>query len=134
MHIAKQLLPTAFLAAALLAPVNASAGFLSGMDLLESCRPQPVDPVYRLKIAECRGYVVGIADTFDCAVSSRGFTWNSTTTGSQHDMVEKVVKWLMAHPGQLSYQANGLVAAALSEAYPCGLANMPQPNVTAAAQ
>lgn len=98
---------------------EAEAGFVNGSDLLDMCSPQKIDPVYRLKVAECRGYVVGIADTFDCQRNSGGFTWNSAAPGSQQELVDKVIDWLSAHPSNLAYQASGLVAAALSEAHPC---------------
>ena len=124
----------AVLAAALLSPSGVAAGFVSGGDLLESCKPQPIDPVFRLKIAECHGYVVAIADSFDCGQDARGFTWDSTTHVSQRDLVAAVVTWLGKHPRQLGYQANGLVAAALSETYPCRAAAAPASGSTAAAQ
>lgn len=102
-------------------PINdARSGYLSGSDLLESCRPQVIDAVYRLKVAECRGYVVGVADTFDCSRAVIGVRWNSRASVSQEDLVTIVIRWLNAHPGQLHYQADGLIAAALSEAFPCG--------------
>lgn len=131
MHAWKLVLPAAVMALAVFSPTSTSAGFLSGIDLLETCQPQPADPVYRLKLAECHGYVVGIADTFDCALTAQGFTWNSSTASSQHDMVETVVKWLKSHQGELGYQANGLVAAALSDAFPCGEASATRPAVAA---
>lgn len=124
----------AVLAAALLSPTGATAGFVSGGDLLASCKPQPVDPVFRLKVAECRGYVVAIADSFDCGQDARGFTWNSSTRATQPEVVDAVVAWLAKHPHQLGYQANGLVAAALAESYPCRDATAPTAGSTAAAQ
>ena len=112
----------------------AFSGFVSGGDLLASCTPAKVDPTYRLKVAECRGYVVGIADTFDCKTQALGFKWNSSTGSSQRDLVDVVVVWLRKHPGEMSYQANGLVAAALSEAFPCARDSAANPGETAAAQ
>jgi hypothetical protein len=98
---------------------SAAAGFISGADLRESCRPQKIDPVYRLKVAECRGYVVGIADSFDCERPGRRLAWNSRATVSQEDLVNTVLAWLDGHPDALQFQADGLVATALSQAYPC---------------
>ena len=115
-------------------PTPAMSGFVSGSDLLQSCTPAPVDPVYRLKVAECRGYVVGISDTFDCTTNALGFKWNSSTGSSQRDLVDVVVVWLKAHPNHLHYQANGLVAAALSEAYPCAQKDASNAGQTADAQ
>ena len=98
---------------------EARSGYLSGSDLLESCKPRVIDAVYRLKVAECRGYVVGVADTFDCSRAVIGVRWNSRIVVSQEELVNTVIRWLNAHPRQLHYQADGLIAAALSEAFPC---------------
>lgn len=95
------------------------AGFVSGMDLLESCAPARADPAYRQRVAECRGYVVGVADTFDCTNALMGFTWRSNMQASQRDLVDLVIRWLRSHPQYLRYEADGLVAAALSEKFPC---------------
>jgi hypothetical protein len=98
---------------------DAVAGFVDGFDLLAMCSPAKVDPVYRLKVAECRGYVVGAADSFDCSRPSSGFAWDSTAPGTQRDLVNTVINWLRVHPDALHYQANSLVVAALSEKHPC---------------
>lgn len=98
---------------------SAVAGYVTGAELRDTCRPQTVDPVYRLKVAECRGYVLGIADSFDCARPLRQPAWNSQSAVSQEDLVNTVLVWLDRHPQSLAFQADGLVAAALSEAFPC---------------
>ena len=100
-----------------------SAGFVSGHDLLASCRPRTSNPVSRLKLAECRGYVVGIADSFNCGRAYLGFRWNSSAPATQGDLVTTVITWLTRHPDTLDFQANGLVAAALSDAHPCAEAD-----------
>lgn len=97
----------------------AGAGFVTGRDLLASCSPQSHDPVYRLKVAECRGYVIAVADSSECSRRNIEFKWNSSLNSSQRDLVDTVITWLDAHPAMLSFQADGLVAAALSEAFPC---------------
>lgn len=107
-------------ALSLLSSGPANAGYVSGTDLLGVCAPNKADPVYRLKVAECRGYVVGVADTFDCSNKVMGFTWDSTSQTSQRELVNIVITWLGGHPEFMSYQASGLVAAALSEHFSCG--------------
>ena len=119
MHARKHLLLAAFVAYALFTPDAAHAGMVTGKELLDSCSPAPADPVYRLKVAECRGYVVAIADSSDCSRNNLEFKWNSATNASQRDLVTTVVDWLKSHPATLGYQADGLVAAALSDSYPC---------------
>ncbi|MFO1130850.1 MAG: Rap1a/Tai family immunity protein [Hyphomicrobiales bacterium] len=119
MDTSKPIFLAVLAALALLTSGPAQSGFLTGEELLHSCSPQPVDPVYRLKMAECRGYVVAVADTSDCSRQNSEFKWNSSTGASQRDLVVTVVDWLHAHPELLHFQADGLVAAALSETFPC---------------
>jgi hypothetical protein len=119
MNTTKPLLLALLVAFALLTAVPAQAGFLTGEELLQTCSPSTVDPVYRLKLAECRGYVVAIADTADCSRKNLEFKWNSSTGASQRDLVDTVAEWLRTHPALMHYQADGLVAAALSETFPC---------------
>lgn len=97
----------------------ATAGYVSGWDLLEVCKAGPGSPTWQMKAAECFGYVVGVADTFDCQDHLHGFTWNSTTKAPQQSVVKMVVDWLDHHPSTLQHESDGLVAAALHEAYPC---------------
>lgn len=94
-------------------------GFVSGSDLLGSCAPSRTDPVYRLKVAECGGYVIGVADIFDCKNQLLGFSWRSNMEASQRELVDVVIRWISHHPDIPSYEADGLVAAALSERFPC---------------
>lgn len=119
----KRHVPAAGLALALLAPGNAMAGYVSGWDLLEICKANPASPIYRLQVSECRGYVVGVADTFDCSSKLHGFNWSSTSPASQSDLVRVTINWLSTHPNLLDRKSDGLVAAALSEAYPCRVAS-----------
>lgn len=98
---------------------HAHAGVLSGQDLLEICEPAHVDPVYRLKISQCSGYIIGVSDTFDCKNMTLGFNWDSEKYRSQPDLIRSVIEWLHFHPNVLHYQASGLVASALAKKYPC---------------
>jgi hypothetical protein len=98
---------------------HARAGVLSGQDLLDLCEPARIDPVYRLKVSECTGYIIGVADSFDCKNKMLGFTWDSTMYAEQRKTIEAVLEWLHFHPNVLHYQASGLVASALSGKYPC---------------
>lgn len=119
MNTWKHFLIAASVALASLVPHAAVAGMVTGKELLGICHPVPVDPVFRLKVAECRGYVVAIADSSSCNRKNLEFKWNSASNPSQGELVNKVVDWLSTHPATLGYQADGLVAAALSDAYPC---------------
>jgi hypothetical protein len=99
--------------------IPAQAGIMSGEDLIGICEPAKGDPVYRLKLSQCAGYILGVADTFDCNNKTLGFTWDSTKYNNQRKLVSGVLEWLHLHPNVLHYQASGLVASALSGNYPC---------------
>jgi Rap1a immunity proteins len=89
---------------------SAWAGFYSGSYLLDLCNTNSL---------ACMGYVVAIADSSICPKTVNGYSWlppDGVTTGQ----VEKVtIKWLNEHPEKLHLNASGLVAFALSEAFPC---------------
>lgn len=97
----------------------ARAGILTGQDLLEICEPARIDPTYRLRLSECTGYIIGVADSFDCSNKVLGFNWDSKQYANQKETVAAVVDWLHFHPNVLHYQASGLVASALAKSYPC---------------
>lgn len=123
MFFSKRHVLAAAFALAVLSPTGATAGYVSGWDLLELCKANPASPVYRLQVSQCIGYVVGVSDTFDCASKLHGFNWSSTAPTTQSDLVKVTVAWLNSHPGLLDRKSDGLVAAALSEAYPCRVAS-----------
>lgn len=71
----------------------------------------PADQLYRLctqnmggggshlEAGECVGYIVGIADSFDCEETSHGHRWNSDgANDSQMTMVVTVLRYLDQHP------------------------------------
>lgn len=110
----------ALLIATIMTPARqAMAGYVSGWDLLEVCKVTPATPTWRLKTGQCFGYVIGVADTFDCRNQLQGFTWQSRNEASQHELVNLVIAFLRQHPQHLGYEADGLIAAALSETFPC---------------
>ena len=97
----------------------ASAGFVSGAQLKDICKADEQGSGNPLLAAECLGFVTGVADTFDCVEKLHGFTWNATSDVNQSQLVKAVEKWLESHPAVLAYEADGLVAAALSDSFPC---------------
>jgi len=99
--------------------VPAQAGFVSGKDLQDICLADQQGSGSSLKAAECLGFVMGVADTFDCVEKHHGFNWDSSAKVNQQQMVKLVVTWLDLHQNALRYEADGLVAAALAEAFPC---------------
>lgn len=97
----------------------ASAGQVSGQQLLSMCTANLNGKGNALEAAECMGFIVGVADTFDCVEKNHGFTWNSTAAASQPQLVQVVVAWLNKHPAALNYEAHRVVGAALQKSFPC---------------
>lgn len=97
----------------------AQAGFVSGKDLQDICLSDQSGSGNPLKAAECLGFVMGVADTFDCVEKLHDFNWDSSAKANQHQLVKSVVAWLDRHQNSLDFEADGLVAAALAEAFPC---------------
>jgi hypothetical protein len=119
MSVLKQLRLAAALIAPLLLPSAGQAGVMTGRELLGICEPSRADPVYRLKISECTGYIIGVSDTFDCINKTLSFNWDDAQFTDQRRLVATVVDWFHLHPHVLHYQASGLVASALATHYPC---------------
>lgn len=115
----KRLHIASLLALTLIAPASAEAGYLTGGELAKLCRSNMGGHGHVLEAAECLGYIVGVADTFDCVEELHGFHWNRDAQASQVQLVSAVLRWLDAHPSSLAYDSAGLVSAALAEAYPC---------------
>ena len=99
-------------AALVLAPHGAQSDvFESGNGLLEGCSRDP---------SWCLGYIVGVAD----AMLANGGTflgWRVCFPASvvQGELQDVVIKYLQTWPERRDYGASGLVAHALSEAFPC---------------
>lgn len=115
------------LAAALLAlslaagPAVAShKGHMKADQLYRLCTQNIGSGGSRLEAGECLGYIVGIADSFDCEEVSHGHRWNSDgANDSQMTMVVTVLQYLDEHPPAMNEDAHRVVAAALENAFPC---------------
>lgn len=110
---------TAVLALALLAPAPALAANVSGQQLLALCTANMGGTGNELEAAECLGFVVGVADTFDCEEAEHGLRWNSSVNISQPKIVQIVVQHIEQHPTDLMSGGHYVVAHALAEAFPC---------------
>ena len=97
----------------------AVAAQVTGQQLWALCTANMWGKGNPLEAAECMGYIVGVADTFNCTQSDHGFMWNSNANASQPQLVALVVNWLDQHPAALSYEAHRVVGAALQDAFPC---------------
>lgn len=99
---------------------QAGATQVSGQQLLALCTANMHGKGNPLEAAECMGFVVGVADTFDCDEDHHGLRWNNRAPVSQPGIVKLVVDYIQAHPTALDSGAHVVVGKALSEAFPCG--------------
>lgn len=107
------------LASTLLAAGPAVAAQLSADQLVKLCTANMGGTGNPMKAAQCMGFVVGVADTFDCVEDDHGYTWNAAAARSQPQLVRTVMKFIEDHPGALSTSGHIVVGQALSEAFPC---------------
>ena len=90
------------------APGAAAGEFMSGNDLYGHCS----SAVY-VDRGICHGYVIGVVDILSQRVIC---VPDDATAGQAEDIVRQ---WLEGHPEVRHLAAEGLVALALSEAFPC---------------
>jgi hypothetical protein len=119
MAIARPPLLAAVLAVTLTAIAPAGAAQISGQQLLSLCAAGMSSQEHRVEAAECLGFIVGVADTFDCMETNHGFTWNSRAGASQPELVGIVVQFLQSHPAMLPADGHRAVGAALAASFPC---------------
>ena len=107
----RMLAPLAALALIAASP-EAGAGFESGTTLLEKCRGGQAEK------AACSGYILAVADVL---AEGPHFGWRACMPdGVPAGRVEQAaVRWLGNNPQILHYAADGLIAKALSDAFPC---------------
>jgi len=97
----------------------APAAEVSGQQLLSLCSAKLDGRDNSLEAAECTGFVIGVADSFDCTEPNHGFTWKSDATFTQSQLVVIVVDWLHRNPDAISGDGSHAVGAALQDAFPC---------------
>ncbi len=91
------------------------AGFVNGNTLLTRCRNET--DVYDQ--AYCLAYIVAITDTLWGKNAVQGYRACPLGSLVQGHALDIAVSWLEAHSRRRHLAANELVAAALSEAFPC---------------
>lgn len=97
----------------------AVAAEVSGRQLLSLCSAKLDGRDKSLEAAECTGFVIGVADSFDCNEANRDLTWKSEAHFTPHQLVAVVVDWLHRHPDAASSDGSRVVGAALQDAFPC---------------
>lgn len=98
---------------------GAAASRMTGEQLLTLCTANMDGRGNPMAAAECMGFVVGVADTFDCTEDSHGYTWDPTAAASQPQLVRLVVRRIQSDPQALAADGHMAVAKALSVRFPC---------------
>jgi Rap1a immunity proteins len=101
----------------------AEQGFCSsitGSQLLKWCSPTgQVSAQQTYDLGLCEGYIFAISDASECGFAVDGYSFQPPQGGTLDQFVKVSVKWLQDHPEKLHFAAEGLVAQALSKAFPC---------------
>jgi len=96
---------------------EADSSFRSGNELFRECTADTEQPAQQ---ATCFGYVAAISDVLDGGNPINGYRVCQPKTGvNLGQMKDIVVQWLQRNPQDRHRAAAGLVAKALSEAFPC---------------
>jgi hypothetical protein len=90
------------------------ADFQDGTGLLERCREAP-----GFGHGYCFGYVAAISDVMRRGEPMAGHRACIPPSVTQGQVVEVSIRWLEANPQHRDYVARSLIAAALSETFPC---------------
>ena len=98
---------------------QASDIHITGQQLLSLCTANMGGRGNPMEAAECMGFVVGVADTFDCTEDNHGFRWNSSADVTQPQLAGLAIHYIQDHPTARSGEAHRAIGAALQEAFPC---------------
>jgi hypothetical protein len=105
----------AMAAAVVLACLSASVrADTPGNELLDYCTSQDAS-----ERGYCYGYVNAIAEAERRPAGFNGWYNCLPAESTRKQLVDVVKRWLDQHPEQRHYSAAGLIAQALSEAFPC---------------
>lgn len=93
---------------------DAELHYLDGNRLWDECRQTSEGP----PTGSCQAYVLGVVDTMAASRQLQpGICLAATMTSGQ--LVDVVRRYLAAHPERRHFTAATIVAAALSNAFPC---------------
>ena len=79
----------------------------------------PSDPSYFQLNSFCGAYILGITYSFISSEPLNGYNWSVPTDVELRQLTKIVSTYFNLHSDYLDYNASGLVADALSEAFPC---------------
>ena len=84
------------------------------------CTHQSAKTLDPMASGQCLGFIVGVADSFDCGEALHGFRWDGAQAQlSQHQLVNLVLQWIDTHRAARQEEASRVIGAALSSAFPC---------------
>jgi hypothetical protein len=95
----------------------ASAGFISGNELLQSCTSGGKNAEDYQNRAECRGYVQGVADELSATQKKFRECMDAKSGVTAGQTVDVVVKYLQDNPAKRNFTAASLATVALMEAF-----------------
>ena len=72
-----------------------------------------------LEAAECMGFIVGVADTFDCLDATQLFNRANSAKTSQPELVQHVVNYIENHPATQGREAFSVIGLVLAAHFPC---------------
>ena len=92
-------------------------GYMAGNGLIKGCTS-----VVQRDNALCIGYIIGVSDAMQAAQATGGalFGWQACLppSATAEQVTEVSVRFLIAHPEAQQSSASGLIAKALSDAFP----------------
>jgi hypothetical protein len=98
---------------------EATAASVTGEQLLYLCTSNMGGKGNPLTASQCMGFIVGVADTFDCIDASQLFNRANSAKVSQPRLVDHVVKYLIKHPSAQKREAFEVIGLALAAHFPC---------------
>lgn len=110
---------TAVLVLSTLSSGGAKAANVTGQQLLSLCTANMGGNGNALEAAECMGFIVGVADTFDCIDATLLFNRANSAKISQPQLVQHVVNYIENHPTAKGREAFSVVGLALAAHFPC---------------
>jgi hypothetical protein len=102
-------------------PSQAEGIYYSGLLLLKYCtsETQQMTAQKLVDFGFCGGFISAVIGASRCGANIYGFSSDIPKTVTVDDLKVVVIKWLIQHPEKLQTSAEGLVAQALNEFYPC---------------
>lgn len=130
-HTPKQIFAAVLAVTMSLHAGDAMAASVKAQQLLSLCTANMGGKGNPLEAAECMGFIVGVADTFDCIDASLLFNRSNSAKVSQPQLVSYVVGYLENHPAAKDFEAFAVVGLALAPYFPCQTKStlpLPQPQ------